>query len=466
MRFLLYSATVLSLLLFFAVAVVLALSVEPEPLVAREVRLSPGQVRQVRDLAALHDPRKLKNGQLGRVVMRQADLLMVMNYLAGVFGRGGAEIQLGAGVAQVRATLTLPPNPIGRYVNVEATLHEGNGLPRLDPFRIGRVPVPPTVTRFLLTAALDAWYRSTGSVRNSEVIQAVSFSPDRMTLSYRWNDEVVTAVRDVWLPAAQRERFEIYNAELAALTRAAPATMPLSELLHGLFGLARERSVGGDWVPENQAVTAVLSLYVTRGGVTALVPEARGWSRPARRTITLAGRRDLAQHFLVSAALAAHGGDEQSNHDALGGGDSCCWLVHCHPCLERPGDGFVHRTPPCSSLCPLRPNRFDCQCGRECNRGLDRHVARPGRRFCSWLCRCWHHQSDWFARVVSLVKNTPIPSCPRLDHAPSNPSSTEFGPASRTPNHSRPRLEELLAQPMVIHPGYEHHMAPRSLDDA
>ena len=309
MRFLLYSATVLSLLLFFAVAVVLALSVEPEPLVAREVRLSPGQVRQVRDLAALHDPRKLKNGQLGRVVMRQADLLMVMNYLAGVFGRGGAEIQLGAGVAQVRATLTLPPNPIGRYVNVEATLHEGNGLPRLDPFRIGRVPVPPTVTRFLLTAALDARYRSTGSVRNSEVIQAVSFSPDRMTLSYRWNDEVVTAVRDVWLPAAQRERFEIYNAELAALTRAAPATMPLSELLHGLFGLARERSVGGDWVPENQAVTAVLSLYVTRGSVTALVPEARGWSRPARRTITLAGRRDLAQHFLVSAALAAHGGD-------------------------------------------------------------------------------------------------------------------------------------------------------------
>ncbi len=309
MRFLLYSATVLSLLLFFALAVVLALSVEPEPLVAREVRLSPGQVRQVRDLAALHDPRKLQNGQLGRVVMRQADLLMVMNYLAGVFGRGGAEIQLGAGVAQVRATLTLPPNPIGRYVNVEATLHEGNGLPRLDPFRIGRVPVPPTVTRFLLTAALDAWYRSTGSVRTSEVIQAVSFSPDRMTLSYRWDDEVVTAVRDVWLPAAQRERFEIYNAELAALTRAAPAKMPLSELLHGLFGLARERSVGGDWVPENQAVTAVLSLYVTRGSVTALVPEARGWSRPARRTITLAGRRDLAQHFLVSAALAAHGGD-------------------------------------------------------------------------------------------------------------------------------------------------------------
>lgn len=309
MRFLLYSATVLSLLLFFALAVVLALSVEPEPLVAREVRLSPGQVRQVRDLAALHDPRKLQNGQLGRVVMRQADLLMVMNYLAGVFGRGGAEIQLGAGVAQVRATLTLPPNPIGRYVNVEATLHEGNGLPRLDPFRIGRVPVPPTVTRFLLTAALDAWYRSTGSVRTSEVIQAVSFSPDRMTLSYRWDDEVVTAVRDVWLPAAQRERFEIYNAELAALTRAAPARMPLSELLHGLFGLARERSVGGDWVPENQAVTAVLSLYVTRGSVTALVPEARGWSRPARRTITLAGRRDLAQHFLVSAALAAHGGD-------------------------------------------------------------------------------------------------------------------------------------------------------------
>jgi hypothetical protein len=47
-----------------------------------------------------------------------------------------------------------------------------------------------------------------------------------------------------------------------------------------------------------------------------LVPESRGWPQPASRAVTLDRRSDLAKHFVVSAALAAHAG--QPLADAIG----------------------------------------------------------------------------------------------------------------------------------------------------
>ena len=39
-----------------------------------------------------------------------------------------------------------------------------------------------------------------------------------------------------------------------------------------------------------------------------LVPDAQDWPQATRRSLRLAGRHDLAQHFIVSAVIAAAGG--------------------------------------------------------------------------------------------------------------------------------------------------------------
>jgi len=53
----------------------------------------------------------------------------------------------------------------------------------------------------------------------------------------------------------------------------------------------------------------VLAAYVNGRDLEMLVPEASSWPRPRRIPVTVHGRRDLAQHFLSSAVLAATGGD-------------------------------------------------------------------------------------------------------------------------------------------------------------
>jgi hypothetical protein len=49
--------------------------------------------------------------------------------------------------------------------------------------------------------------------------------------------------------------------------------------------------------------------YLAERNLAALIPEAAGWPRPRRVDLTLAGRYDSAQHFVISAALAAWAGE-------------------------------------------------------------------------------------------------------------------------------------------------------------
>jgi hypothetical protein len=80
--------------------------------------------------------------------------------------------------------------------------------------------------------------------------------------------------------------------------------------------LASERSAGGDPQAESRAVIVVVAFYVNGKGLSAIVPGAKNWPRPARRKVTLNGRDDFPQHFTISAALAANAGGPLS--DAIG----------------------------------------------------------------------------------------------------------------------------------------------------
>jgi uncharacterized protein YfiM (DUF2279 family) len=68
-----------------------------------------------------------------------------------------------------------------------------------------------------------------------------------------------------------------------------------------MLQFAAER--GGDAVEENRAALQILALYIMNVDQRLLLGEDPT-GRPQRHQLQLAGRRDYAQHFLVSAALA------------------------------------------------------------------------------------------------------------------------------------------------------------------
>jgi uncharacterized protein YfiM (DUF2279 family) len=82
-----------------------------------------------------------------------------------------------------------------------------------------------------------------------------------------------------------------------------------------LFQLAAERTTsgkGGTAAEENRAAIIVLTFYVNGKGIKAIMPATQGWPVPVPLWVTLAKRHDSAQHFIISAALAATSGSPLS----------------------------------------------------------------------------------------------------------------------------------------------------------
>ena len=75
-----------------------------------------------------------------------------------------------------------------------------------------------------------------------------------------------------------------------------------------MMALASQRSVSSNAADENRAALMAMTLYVNGWNPAMLVPDARDWPSAHQRSLHLAGRGDLAQHFIVSAMIAAASG--------------------------------------------------------------------------------------------------------------------------------------------------------------
>lgn len=115
-------------------------------------------------------------------------------------------------------------------------------------------------------------------------------------------------------PLIDPVRLERAQTRLTEISGRFTGDVPLAELLR-LMLRADERDPA-TLVDEHRAALVAVAFYVTRWPLDLLFPDTRAWPRATPRRVTLGGRRDHAQHFVVSAAMAATAGSALS--DALG----------------------------------------------------------------------------------------------------------------------------------------------------
>ena len=294
------------------------LALDREPLVASQVVFSSDNIERAKRLLDRNDPRKMREGALRTIAIGQQDLDLAINYAASRFAHGSTQIVLQDGAATVRASFELPANPVGRYVNVEAGLHETASLPRVGRVRIGRVPVPAFVCSWLLAEGIERMQASHDYSAAADVVKKVSVREGVLHVVFMWNDKFAGELKRAMVPADVQQRWKVYQAQLVHLVSQVPGgrSIPFEQLLVPLLQTARERAGGAGAAAENRAVIIVLAFYVNGKGLSALVPAARDWPEPPPRVVTLAGRTDFPQHFTISAALAATAGSPLS--DAVG----------------------------------------------------------------------------------------------------------------------------------------------------
>ena len=306
MRLLFRLAVVLILVLVVGAAAALYLGVDREPLVAHPAPLTSAQVERARRLLARNDPRKLRHGEVRTVTLSEEELTLLLDYLLSRVGGGGASVQVGPGRIRLIASLDLPRNPLGRYVNVDMTIGPDTRPPRIERLAVGRLPVPAFIANAVLRSRL-ALVDDGGLDIALDAIRELKAEQGTLHATYRWDERLPDAVRERLVPRADRERLRAYQTRLAQAVEARPGKGPvaLADLLAELMALARSRE--GEAAAENRAVLVVLFAYANGRRLDALVPEARDWPAARSRTVRLRGRRDFARHFITSAALAALG---------------------------------------------------------------------------------------------------------------------------------------------------------------
>jgi hypothetical protein len=242
----------------------------------------------------------------------------MLNYAAHHFRRGSTRVVLQPGAATVQASLEVPGSPFGPWVNVDAGLRETGALPAFDHLQIGTLHVPGFIADLALRkviALLDA--TAEGRLAN-DVVKSVRLSPEGVQVVYVWRDDIPDRVRAALLTPADQDRLKAYSDRLAEVTGNASRShsMSLSQLLPPMFELAKQRSAGGDAAKENRAAIVTLAFFSIGRGLSAVIPAAKAWREAAPIKVTLAGREDFPQHFLISAAIAAEGGSPLA--DAIG----------------------------------------------------------------------------------------------------------------------------------------------------
>ncbi|KIO50069.1 hypothetical protein [Nitrosospira sp. NpAV] len=295
----------LALGLPLALVALLFLAIEDHPLVDRRVILTPEHVERAKQIIDAHRY-WVRPGMLASARVIPADADLAANYLANRFGKGSAQVALADRNAVIRLSLPLNGYPLDGYLNLEATLVETAELPQLQSVNIGKLSLPDALTDMLMPQ-LVRWLRYSPEYRAGfDTLRLVKMSPNELNIIYRWEGDFPHEVRAAVVDNNERERLLRYQSLLAANSKQYGPVVSLSEVLPPLVRLASERSVSGDALAENRALILVTTFYVLGISLEQILPEAAGWPRPLRHTVTIDKRDDFAKHFMVSATIAAY----------------------------------------------------------------------------------------------------------------------------------------------------------------
>lgn len=295
---------------------ILVACVEDTPRAVRAPAPTVQDVERLRRVLGAQDPRRAPGRGPRTIVLGQRDVDVALDVLAERAGRLALRAALLAGALRVSASVELPRNPVGRYVNVDAEVAANDGVPRVARARIGRLPLPPALAEALAREGLRRLAADARVGLAADVVDRVRADTGRLAVTLRWDGDVERRLRAVLLPPDDLARLRAHQQRLADTIEGAPRRVSLAALAAPLFALALERAGDGDVVPELRAAIAVLALHANGRGPADLDARGPPWPIAAAREVTLAERVDTARHWIVSAAIAAWAGTALA--DALG----------------------------------------------------------------------------------------------------------------------------------------------------
>lgn len=310
----------LALLLFLTVCVVALAwaALDDQPRVEPGARITRDDLVWAKHLFEKSVPPKRSADTVQTLELSEEDVNRLLNYAVVVKPVSGVSADLEAGKVLLNASLRVPSNPFGVYLNFSSEFTQQDQQIILTGMQVGNLPLPSFLGRGMLWLA-QSWLRQdpayTGLI---EALQGISISENHLSLNFHWHPQLLTMVErkgaEVLIGADEKGRLLIYSdfVRRAIARYPSKSQQPGRKLVAEVFRFAEQR--GGDAAAENRAALTAVGAYVAGVSLHQLL-EGRGRStrRAPQVLLTLHGRRDAAEHLLIAAALSASGGSRLAN---------------------------------------------------------------------------------------------------------------------------------------------------------
>jgi hypothetical protein len=272
----------------------------------------------VKALFQKHDPRRQPPDVIHSIRLDEDELNRLLNYAVELRRVSGIAAELTPGTATLTATLAVPRNPFGRYLNLTAEVAEAPGGIRIQRLQLGSLPLPGALADGMAHLA-HRWLRRDETYATlADAFSRVTFDENQATLDYRWRPELLTRLErksaELLIAPEDQARMLAYAEQLDALLKPHPhgSTVPLVSVIAPLF--AHAQASGGDVAEENRAALTALAAYLSGISLPRLLEgDSPSIRRAPRVLLSLHGRRDFAEHFIISAALTVNGGSRLAN---------------------------------------------------------------------------------------------------------------------------------------------------------
>lgn len=293
--------------------VVISLIVSPTPLVTPPPPMTPEDISQLKTNLKKSNPLQFQRLKHQSLTFDEKHLNQASNFaISRISPQSAANIQLNNDHAYATGTLKIPSIPTTQYINISAKITPTQKLVSISNVTIGKISIPNKLLNILTPFLMQ--YAGTyhqDYIDLLDAIKKINISNTKLTIKYHWDTalskKLKIAGRNFLLPPEQQQRLRIYYEALGELSsKNYWRAIELHEIIQPIFSLAKKRTLnGGNPIKENEA--AILALGIMASGIRAnhLLQDKN--KAPLKNAyffqLTLQDRRDLMQHFLISAAL-------------------------------------------------------------------------------------------------------------------------------------------------------------------
>ena len=266
---------------------------------------------------------KLRNGVLsnaGLVALNAHE--QDLNHLFSLASRGSSRINGRANVSPLGVYVVLsiyvPENPFGDYINISTIVLPSDRSLVLDNVQVGRLQLKGKPALALARIVLNLMLGSNLGSQVINSIQSLKVSNKTVKINYRPIPDLkqqlalfrgrVRTIRSELNLGGDLEKVRFYYKSLCEIDKKLnlKTRHSFDNYLSRVFQLARQHSGNSNNANEYRSAILAMGIYFGTDRLESVVGEVRttdlNHCKPNLKT-GLAGRRDLLQHFIVSAGL-------------------------------------------------------------------------------------------------------------------------------------------------------------------